>query len=108
MNNLLKDTKSCHDGGIEIELDFHRDPRVQWFKERILNYIGMDDCDLFYNMLEEGDTKQNLATLITAPIEPNELSLEKKTFYISKIIVDKVIHEDKEFTEWSKWNSILF
>lgn len=86
----------------ESELDLHTDPRVLWFKDRILSYIGMNDEELFYGMLEEGDAKQKLNMFITAPLKPNELSLDKRTFYVSKIIVDKLIHEDKEFTEWSK------
>lgn len=84
------------------DLDLRTDPRVQWIKDRILTYIGMRDEDLFYNMMEEGDAKQKFTTFIKAPVLPNELSLDKKTFYVSKIIVDKLIHEDKEFTEWSK------
>ncbi|XP_045502201.1 dynein axonemal heavy chain 10 [Colias croceus] len=82
------------------DLDIRSDPRVQWIKERILKFIGMNDEDLFYNMLDEGDAKQKLMTFIMAPVLPNELGLDKKTFYVSKIIVDKLIHEDKEFTEW--------
>lgn len=84
----------------EVDIDLRNDPRVQWLKERILNYIGIDDEELFYNMVEEGDVKQKLATFITSPLKPNELSLDKRTFYVAKIIVDKLIHEDKEFTEW--------
>lgn len=91
----------------ETELDFRNDPRVQWFKERVLTYIGMDDEELFYNILEEADAKEKFTTFITAPLKPNEPSLDKRTFYISKIIVDKLIHEDKEFTEWRKFN-LLF
>lgn len=86
----------------DLDMNFRQDPRVQWLKDRILQYIGMDDEELFYNMLEEGETKQQLATFITLPLKPNELGLEKRTFYVSKIIVDKLIHEDKEFVEWSK------
>ncbi|KAJ0174237.1 hypothetical protein K1T71_010383 [Dendrolimus kikuchii] len=60
-----------------IDLDLYTDLRVQWFKE--------------------------FAKFVTAPLQPNELSMDKRTFYVSKIIVDKLIHEDKEFTEWSKY-----
>ncbi|XP_068620608.1 LOW QUALITY PROTEIN: dynein axonemal heavy chain 10 [Battus philenor] len=91
--------KGCEDD-YDIEFDFHRDPRVLWLKDRILSYIGIDDDELFYNMLEEDNMKRNLIAFITESMSPTELSLEKKTFYISKIIVDKLIHEDKEFTEW--------
>ncbi|KAM3960300.1 LOW QUALITY PROTEIN: dynein heavy chain at 89D [Aphomia sociella] len=85
--------------GIEPEIDLHRDPRVLWLKDRILSYIGMDDNELFYNMME-GDARNMLITFLTVPMKPNELSLEKRTLYVTKIIVDKLIHEDKEFTEW--------
>ncbi|CAK1584360.1 unnamed protein product [Parnassius mnemosyne] len=101
MSESLSDETEYHtEQSDDIELDFHRDPRVQWLKERILTYIGMEDDDLFYSMLEESDVKKKLTRFITASLMPNELSLDKKTFYICKIIVDKLIHEDKEFTEW--------
>ncbi|XP_049877279.1 dynein axonemal heavy chain 10 [Pectinophora gossypiella] len=84
----------------EAYVDIYSDPRSQWFRDRILTFIGMDDVDLFYNMMEEGDNKLRFAKFITVPLKPNELSLHKRTFFVTKIIVDKLIHEDKEFTEW--------
>lgn len=86
----------------EVDVDLKTDPRVQWLKDRILTFIGMDDQDLFYSMLDEENHRRQLATFVAAPLKPNEMNLEKRVFYISKIIVDKLIHEDKEFTEWSK------
>ncbi|KAJ2948630.1 hypothetical protein O0L34_g7885 [Tuta absoluta] len=76
------------------------DPRAQWFKDRILSFIGIDDEDLFYNMIEEGDTRSKFAKFLITPLQDADLSLDKRTFYVAKIIVDKLIHEDKEFTEW--------
>ncbi|XP_075981627.1 dynein heavy chain at 89D [Anticarsia gemmatalis] len=78
----------------------HTDPRLQWFKERIMAFCGIEDADLFYGMMESGDTKEKFVRFLTAPLKPHEQCLEKKAFYVSKIIVDKLIHEDKEFTEW--------
>lgn len=86
----------------EVDLSIRTDPRAQWLKDRVLAYIGNDDEDLFYDMFEDPVTKQCLARFIAAPVKPNELSLDKRTFYINKIIVDKLIHEDKEYTEWRK------
>lgn len=87
---------------LEEYVDFYKDPRVQWFKNRILAIIGMDDEELFYNMFE-GEAKHKFITFLTSALKPNELSLDKRTFYVTKIIVDKLIHEDKEFTEWRKY-----
>lgn len=92
----------------ELYLDIHKDPRALWFKDRILAFIGMDDDELFYNMLDEGDARRKFTTFVTSPLQPNELSLDKKTFYVAKIIVDKLIHEDKEFTEWSEYKENNF
>lgn len=92
----------------EVELSIKTDPRANWLKDRILAYIGTDDEDLFYDMFEDPATKQCLARFIAAPLKANELSLEKRTFYINKIIVDKLIHEDKEYTEWRKILSDIF
>lgn len=92
----------------EVELSIKTDPRANWLKDRILAYIGTDDEDLFYDMFEDPATKQCLARFIAAPLKANELSLEKRTFYINKIIVDKLIHEDKEYTEWRKSLIFLF
>lgn len=89
----------------DIHINLYTDPRVLWFKERILSYIGMDDDELFYNMLE-GDNKSKFVHFITATMKHHDLSLDKKTFYVAKIIVDKLIHEDKEFTEWRKYTVI--
>ncbi|XP_041985040.1 dynein axonemal heavy chain 10 [Aricia agestis] len=83
-----------------FDIDVHSDPRVQWFKERILSFTGIQDEEVFYNMLEEGNTRQKLANFILSPIRPYDLSLDTRVFFISKIIVDKLIHEEKEFTEW--------
>lgn len=54
-------------------------------------------------MVEDKISRQKFTTFVTAPLKPNELSLDKRTFYVTKIIVDKLIHEDKEFVEWSKY-----
>ncbi|XP_048483864.1 uncharacterized protein LOC125489997 [Plutella xylostella] len=83
-----------------VELDFRKDPRVQWIKKSILNYIGMEDEDLFYSMLEQHDTKRKLTGFLTADIPPTQLSPENRVFYVSKIIVDKLVHVEKEFVEW--------
>ncbi|XP_069361638.1 uncharacterized protein [Maniola hyperantus] len=84
----------------EIDINLRTDPRAQWIKERILAYVATDDEDLFYDMFEDPAIKQSLARFIAAPLQPNDLSLTKRTFYVNKIIVDKLIHEDKEYTEW--------
>lgn len=99
--DIEADTSSIPDEP-EVFLDLHRDPRVQWFKERILTFIGMDDEELFYNMFE-GDARQKFIKFITSALKPNELSMDKRTFYVAKFMVDKLIHVDKEFTEWSKY-----
>lgn len=91
----------------EIDIDFETDPRVQWIKTTILKFIGIEDEDLFYNMLDIDNTRRKLAALITSPIKSTELSLDKRTFFINKIIVDKLIHVDTEFTEWSKFLNFL-
>ncbi|KPJ04007.1 Dynein heavy chain 10, axonemal [Papilio xuthus] len=98
--NIIEESISQSLEDVEVELDLRRDPRVQWFKDRILAHIGMDDEELFYNMFDDDEVKINFTKFITTPMAPNELALEKKTFYICKIIVDKLIHENKEFTEW--------
>jgi hypothetical protein len=84
-------------------IDVRTDPRAQWLKKQILNFIGMDDEELFYNMLQPTEAKEKITTFLAVPLKPNELSLDKRTFYVAKIIVDKLIHEDKEFMEWSKY-----
>lgn len=87
----------------DVFLDLYNDPRVLWFKERIIAFVGMEDDSLFYNMLDEfEDNKQKFVKYITGTIQPDELCLDKRMMYVSKVIVDKLIHEDKEFTEWSK------
>ncbi|XP_028025409.1 uncharacterized protein LOC114239422 [Bombyx mandarina] len=88
--------------GLDVELDFFKDARVLWFKERILSFIGMSDDELFYNMFDDAEVKRLFTNYVTSPIKPNEQELDKRTFYVTKIIVDKLIHEDKEFTEWSE------
>lgn len=87
----------------EFDLNIRTDPRVEWLKERILTFIGMDDEELFYNMFAVEANRAALIAYLTSPWKPNELLLDKRTFYVTKIIVDKLIHEDKEFTEWSKY-----
>ncbi|KAL4712607.1 hypothetical protein ACJJTC_007202 [Scirpophaga incertulas] len=99
------DTVSAHDTlsyseDSEYTLNLTQDPRVQWLKQQILAYIGMDDEELFYNMFESPEAKEKITTFLAVPLKPNELSLDKRTFYVTKIIVDKLIHEDKEYTEW--------
>lgn len=84
-------------------LNLATDPRVQWLKKRVLAYIGMNDEELFYSMMESPEAKEKLTTFLSVPLKPNEQSLDKRTFYFTKIIVDKLIHEDIEFTEWSKF-----
>ncbi|XP_059059014.1 dynein axonemal heavy chain 10 [Achroia grisella] len=97
-NNMLLGVEPSYED-IAPDIDLHKDPRVLWLKERILSYIGMDDDELFYNMME-GENRKMLVSFLTVPLKPNELSLDKRTLYLQKIIVDKLIHEDKEFTEW--------
>lgn len=87
----------------DVFVDIRTDPRVQWFKDRILTFIGTEDEDLFFNMVEEADTREKFSRFLSAPLQPNELLLDKRCFYVSKIIVDKLIHEEKEFTEWRKY-----
>lgn len=89
---------------LDVFIDMYNDPRVLWFKERILAFIGIDDDSLFYNMLDEGDAKAKFGRYITGTIKPNEIDLDKRMMYVSKVIADKLIHEDKEFTEWSKFS----
>lgn len=96
------DLTDVTDLGSEPLLDLQTDPRVLWLKNRVLAYIGMEDDELFYNMMDTPEAKEKLTTFLTVPLKPNEQSLNKRTFYVTKIIVDKLIHEDKEFTEWSK------
>lgn len=99
---LSSASPSEYDLDAEHELNLTTDPRVQWLKKRVLAYIGMDDEELFYNMMDTSDARMKLKTFLTVPLKPNEQSLDKRTFYVTKIIVDKLIHEDIEFTEWSK------
>nr|XP_049701305.1 dynein axonemal heavy chain 10 [Helicoverpa armigera] len=102
MQPLISDAEvhSDHTDDSETYLDIYNDPRVLWFKERILAFIGMEDDGLFYNMLDEGEVKQKFIKYLTSNIRDNEISLDKRMMYVSKVIVDKLIHEDKEFTEW--------
>ena len=86
----------------DVFIDMYNDPRVLWFKDRILAFIGIEDDKLFYDLFEEPEPKQLFVKYITGAIKPNELCLDKRMMYVSKMIVDKLIHEDKEFTEWSK------
>lgn len=92
----------------EMYIDIYNDPRVKWFRDRILAFIGMDDEELFYNMLDYEDTKQKFANFLMTPIKFGEISLNKTMMYVSKVIVDKLIHEDKEFTEWSKYELLYY
>ncbi|CAH1640177.1 unnamed protein product [Spodoptera littoralis] len=84
----------------EMFIDLYNDPRVKWFRDRILAFIGMDDEELFYNMLDYEDAKQKFINFLMTTIKSGEMSLNKRMMYVSKVIVDKLIHEDKEFTEW--------
>ncbi|XP_026741363.1 dynein heavy chain 10, axonemal [Trichoplusia ni] len=94
------EVQSENSAGTEFELDLYHDPRVLWFKDRVLAFIGMDDDELFYNMLHDIESRQKFIKYIATPMKSHEMSLERRTMYVSKIIVDKLIHEDKEFTEW--------
>lgn len=99
------DTESIPD---YLDINFYKDPRVLWIKDRILTFIRMRDEDnIFYTMLEENDNKAKLAAFLCAKIQNTDLTLDRRTFFICKIIVDKLIHEDKEFTEWSKFICLL-
>lgn len=98
------EVQSENSAGTEFELDLYHDPRVLWFKDRVLAFIGMDDDELFYNMLHDIESRQKFIKYIATPMKSHEMSLERRTMYVSKIIVDKLIHEDKEFTEWSKFS----
>lgn len=93
-----EDTIDEHD----VFLDMFNDPRVLWFKDRVLAFIGIEDDRLFYDMFDDPEPKKLFEKYITGTIKPNELCLDKRMMYVSKVIVDKLIHEDKEFTEWSK------
>ncbi|XP_063540762.1 dynein axonemal heavy chain 10 [Cydia strobilella] len=81
-------------------IDIRTDPRALWIKDRLTSFMGLTDEDLFYNMFDEPGVTEMFSKFIAAPIGPTELGLDKKTFFITKILVDKLIHEDKEFTEW--------
>lgn len=83
-------------------INIQTDPRSKWIRDRIISFIGMDDKELYYQMFDDEEIRRKFSAFITAPIQPEDLELDKKTFYVTKIIVDKLIHEDKEFTEWSK------
>lgn len=98
----MSDIESQTDDEPDVYIDLYYDPRVQWMRDRVLAFIGMDDKDLFYNMLEVGDAKQKFTHLLTSPMKTNDMALERRVMYVTKVIVDKLIHEDKEFTEWSK------
>ncbi|KAF9424732.1 hypothetical protein HW555_000033, partial [Spodoptera exigua] len=98
LQELISQTESTEDE--DIILDLYNDPRVKWFRDRILAFIGMDDEELFYNMLDYEDAKQKFINFLMSSIKFGEISLDKRMLYVSKVIVDKLIHEDKEFTEW--------
>lgn len=83
-------------------VNIYTDPRVHWFKERTLAYTGVENDSLFYNMIADGENKKKFLNFLTAPIQCHEHNLNKKTFYVSKVVVDELIYEDKEYTEWSK------
>lgn len=83
-------------------IDFDTDPRVQWIKKSILNYMGLEDEELFYSMLEEKGAKQNLEDLLTATIPPTETSAKNRVMYVSKITIEEHIEVEEEVVEWSK------
>lgn len=72
------------------------DFRREWVKNRILNYLGVDDDIYFEEMLAENDgyLEQQLTMLLNVNDENLDEKFENKIFYVNRTWSDRLFQEE--------------